>query len=327
MNRTLTIFIALALAGAAAFLGYSGYFSDSGMPENLASGNGRIEATEVDVATKMPGRVAEVLAKEGDMVAKGQPLAQIDTRELEARLAQARAQVEQAKEQKRYAEAIVIQRRSERNLAAKNLERSKSLYVNKNISLVQLQQHETALKSAEAAIAAAEAQVSSGAAAVAAAEAQVETIRTNIDDATLYAPIDGRVLYRLSEPGEVVGSGTKLYTLLDPTDVYMTIFLPTAQAGRVSVGDEARILLDALPERPVPAFVSFVSPEAQFTPKEIETATEREKLMFRVKIRIDPELLEAHRNAVKSGLPAVAYVRLDASAPWPESLRIGTDAR
>jgi len=326
MNKRVALLIILALA-AAAYLFLGGYFSASGLPETFASGNGRIEATEVDVATKMPGRVAEVRAKEGEMVVKGQPLARIDTRELEARLAQAAAQVEQAKEQQRYAEAIVLQRRSERDLAAKNLERSKNLYVNKSISLVQLQQHETALKSAEAAIAAAVAQVSSARAAIAAAEAQVETIRTNIDDATLDAPIGGRVLYRLAEPGEVVGAGTKLYTLLDPTDVYMTIFLPTAQAGRVSVGDEARILIDALPGRPVPATVSFVSPEAQFTPKEIETATEREKLMFRIKVRVDPGVLEAHRDAVKSGLPGVAYVRLDGSAPWPEALRTGTDAR
>ena len=319
-QKSLTVLLAVAAAAAALWIG--GYLSNPALPDAFGSGNGRLETTEVDVATKLPGRVAEVLAKEGEMVAKQQLLARLDTRELEARLKQSQAQQTQARQQKRYAEAVVAQRESERDLAAKNLERSKSLYVNKNISLVQLQRDETALASAEAVIAAAKAQVISAQAAVDAAAAQVETIRTNLDESNLYAPIEGRVLYRLVEPGEVVGSGTKLYTLLQIDDAYMTIFLPTAQAGRVTVGGEARILLDALPKTPIPAYVSFVSPEAQFTPKEIETATEREKLMFRVKVKIDPELIKAHLKKVKSGLPGVAYVRLDDTTPWPEELRV-----
>jgi len=315
----------LAAAAAVTALWIGGFLSGEKLPDAFASGNGRLEATEVDVATKLPGRVAELFAEEGDRVSEQQLLARLDTRELEARLQQAQAQLEQAKQQKRYAEAIVAQRLSERDFAAKNLERSKTLYVNKNISLVQLQQHETALQSAEAGIAAARAQVTSAEAGIAAAAAQVETIRTNLDDSRLYAPIAGRVLYRLAEPGEVVGSGSKLYTLLQLDDVYMTIFLPTSQAGRVTVGSEARILLDALPGTPIPAAVSFVSPEAQFTPKEIETATEREKLMFRIKVKVDPGLLRSRLEKVKSGLPGVTYVRLDETTPWPETLRVADD--
>ncbi len=312
----------LTAATVAIALWLGGYLSKPALPEGFASGNGRVEATEVDVATKLPGRIAELFAEEGDMIEKGTLLARLDARELEARLRQGEAQLNQARQQKQYAEAIVTQRLSEYDLAAKNLERSKSLYVNKSISLVQLQQHETAFKSAEAAIAAAKAQVTSAQSAIVAAAAQVDTIRTNLDDSNLYAPIAGRVLYRLAEPGEVVGSGSRLFTLLDPTDVFMTIFLPTSQAGRVTVGSEARIVIDALPDRPIPAYVSFVSPEAQFTPKEIETVTEREKLMFRIKVKIDPERIKPHVNAVKSGLPGVAYVRLDDTVPWPETLRV-----
>lgn len=327
MNITRTqkgIAAVLLAAGATAFLWFNGYLTGPELPDTFASGNGRLESTEVDVATKLPGRVSEVLVQEGEMVTKGQQLANLDDRELAARLKQAQAQHEQAKQQLRYAEAIVAQRESERDLALKNLERSKSLYVNKNISLVQLQQHETALASAEAVISAAKAQVVSAKAAIEAAAAQVETIKTNLDDCNLYAPIAGRVLYRLVEPGEVVGSGTKLYTLLQLDDAFMTIFLPTAQAGRVMIGSEARIVLDALPDTPIPAFVSFVSPEAQFTPKEIETATEREKLMFRIKVKIDPVLVTEHLEKVKSGLPGVAYVRLDDAAVWPAFLQVQT---
>ena len=108
----------------------------------------------------------------------------------------------------------------------------------------------------------------------------------------------------------------------------MTIFLPTSQAGRVAIGSEARIVLDVRPDISIPATVSFVSPQAQFTPKSVETQTEREKLMFRVRVKIAPELLKAYAKQVKTGLPGVAWVRLDATAPWPATLPplIGTPA-
>ena len=138
----------------------------------------------------------------------------------------------------------------------------------------------------------------------------------------LLSPITGRVLYRLAEPGEVLGPGGKALTIVNLQDVYMEIFLPSEQAAAVRVGAEARLTVDALPGRAAPAYVSFVSPEAQFTPKEVETRTEREKLMFRVKVRIDPDLLARHLEKVKTGVPGVAYVRLDPSAEWPEDLRV-----
>jgi HlyD family secretion protein len=286
----------------------------------FASGNGRIESTQVNIAAKFPGRLAEVAVHEGDMVKKGQLLAKLDTNELQARLKQAEAQVAQAVQQKRYATAIVTQRQSELSLAAKNLERSKTLYVNKNISLVQLQQHETAMQSAQAALLAAKSQVISAGAAIDAAKAQIETIKVNIDDSNLYAPVDARVLYRLAEPGEMIGSGGNVLVLLDLLDTYMTIFLPTSQAGLVDIGSEARIILDALPDIAIPAHVTYVSPQAQFTPKEIETQSEREKLMFRVKVKIDSNVLKENLHKVKTGLPGVAYVPIDASEVWPEDL-------
>ena len=141
--------------------------------------------------------------------------------------------------------------------------------------------------------------------------ASVETVDT-----------DGGTGYRLAEPGEVLPAGGKVLTLLDLTDVYMTIFLPTSQVGRVNLGAEARIIFDAAPEYVVPASVSFVAPRAQFTPKEVETHSEREKLMFRVKVRIAPELLQQHIEKVKTGVPGVAYVRLDPAAEWPQQLRV-----
>ncbi len=113
-----------------------------------------------------------------------------------------------------------------------------------------------------------------------------------------------------------------MLSLLDVTDVYMTFFLPTEAAGRVALGSEVRLVLDAAPQYVIPAKVSFVADEAQFTPKTVETQVERLKLMFRVKARVDPKLLREHVEQVKTGLPGVAHVKLDPRAEWPPELRV-----
>jgi HlyD family secretion protein len=129
------------------------------------------------------------------------------------------------------------------------------------------------------------------------------------------------VLYRLAEPGEVVGVGGKVLTVLDLTDVYMVIFLPETVVGRVPLNAEARLVLDAAPEYVIPASVSFVAPRAQFTPKQVETRSAREKLAFRVKLQIEPDLLERYEPLVKTGVPGIGHVRLDPDLPWPEDLQ------
>jgi len=311
----------LVLVSAAAILGQQ-YLQEPGLPEGLAAGNGRLEATAVDITTKLPGRLAEVSAREGDSVVVGEVLAQMDVRELEAARRQAQAGIRQAREQRNVVEAVILQRESEVALAEKNLARAGELYENRNISLEELQRTETAVQTASAALTAARAELAHAEAVIEAAVAQEETVRTRIDDSVLAAPIAGRVLYRLAEPGEVLASGGKVFTVLDLSDVFMTIFLPTAQAGRLRIGDEARIVLDAFPDYTFPANVTFVSPEAQFTPKAVETATEREKLMFRVTVRVDTDSLAERADLVKTGIPGVAYVRLDPNVAWPEQLQV-----
>jgi len=298
------------------------FFQKSKLPPGIASGNGRMEAVEVDITTKFGGRVASVLVNEGDKVELNQVLAQIDTKELEAQLRRAKAGVRSAQHERISAIAVIAQRNSELSLVKKDLERSKGLYENDSISLEQLQRNETAVQTAKAALAAAQAQLSNSEAAIEAAIANTELLKVQIEDSILKSPIAGRILYRLTEPGEVLPAGGKVLTVLDLTNAFMTIFLPTLQSGRLHIGDEARIVLDAIPEYVIPATVSFVSPEAQFTPKEVETRTEREKLMFRVKVRIDPALLAKHSAIMKTGVPGVAYVRLGTDVAWPESLQV-----
>jgi len=130
------------------------------------------------------------------------------------------------------------------------------------------------------------------------------------------------VQYRVAQPGEVLAAGGRVLNLVDLGDVYMTFFLPTTQAGRLAIGTEARLVLDAWPQYVIPARIGFVANVAQFTPKTVETAEERQKLMFRVKAQIPEDLLRKYIELVKTGLPGLAYVRLDPAAEWPARLQL-----
>lgn len=323
--------LALAIAVAAAIAAGAWRLSRSPLPDGLAFGNGRIEADEVDVSTKYAGRVESILAEEGELVGPGQPLAQMDTAELAAELREAKAQAREAAEQREVAAALIAQRESECDLAEVEFRRSALLFEKDVEPESQLDVKRSRLQTARAACDAAEAQLVDAEAAIEAAKARVDRVQTQIDDAVLTSPVRGRVLYRLAKPGEVLAAGGKVHTLVDLTDVYMEIFLPSRQATRVSVGADARIILDAVPDYVIPAVVSFVAPEAQFTPKHVETASERDKLMFRVKVRIPPEVVEPRIQIVKTGIRGVAYVRLEGPeiTPWPAFLeaRLPSDAR
>ena len=287
----------------------------------IVSGNGRLEVKEIHVATKFHSRIKEVLVDEGDTVQAGQVVVRMDTSSLEAELRQAEAQVEEARKKRLTTEALIAQRRSEQLLASRDLDRARALYVQANISVKDYDRAQTAVKTAEAVTTQAEAQLAEAEASITAAIAETERIQADLKDSILKAPRDGRVQYRLAEPGEVLPPGGKVLTVVDPTDVYMYVFLPEALAGKIPLGAQARITLDALPDVVVPAAVTFVADKAQFTPKDVETRAEREKLMFRVKVQIDAELLRGHEAMVKPGLPGVAYVQLDSAAQWPHSLQ------
>jgi HlyD family secretion protein len=334
-------------AGAAAYFGWKS-LQPAKLPDGFASSNGRIEATEVDVATKLAGRLKELLADEGDFVTAGQVLARMDTdvltaqlREAEADLRKAakavetaRSSVAQHESEKEAAEALVLQREAERDRARKRLTRTESLK-----SAVSAEEIDTdratfygadaAVKSAKADVAAksasivtAQSQVVEAEAAIAAAKARIQRIQADIDDSTLKAPRDGRVQYRVAQVGEVLPAGGKVLNMVDLSDVYMTFFLPEAQTGRVMMGTETHLVLDAVPQFVLPAKVTFVADVAQFTPKTVETAEERQKLTFRVKAHIDPDLLKKYIRMVKTGLPGVAYVRLDPQSEWPANLGV-----
>jgi HlyD family secretion protein len=317
-------FLIAIAALVAAVIGYQYWKStQSKLPEGIASGNGRIEAKLVDVAAREPLRIREILVDEGDLVQAGQVVAHLDTETLEAELASDKSAALAAKEQLAVAQSAIVKKKSEVRLARIEVDRSRKMLAERASSQREVDVRTTALETATASLAQEEAQLLSAQQNLATAEAQVVKTQTRIDDATLVSPVEGRVLYRLAEPGEVLGPGGKALTLINLQDVYMEIFLPSAEAAALKVGADARITVDYAPDRSVPAVVTFVSPEAQFTPKQVETRSEREKLMFRVKIQVPAELVKEHIEQIKTGVRGVGYVKVDDSAAWPEWLERG----
>jgi len=316
--------------------------------EALVSGNGRIEATEINVSSKLSGQLEEILVKEGDFVEPGQVLARINVSTLEAQVREAEAQQRQAENaiataeaqlamrisEKAAAEAMVVQRETELTAAKNRLARTEILAKEGASSKQQLDDERADAKRVAAVLSAAKAQVNSAQGAIVAARSQVssahsqvdavkatiERLKFDIDDAQLKSPLKARVQFRVAQPGEMIAAGGRVLNLIDLSDVYMTFFLPETVAGRIAMGTEVRIVLDAAKNIVIPAKVSFVADTAQFTPKSVETESERQKLMFRVKAKIDPELLQNNIKQVKTGLPGVAYIKIDDKAAWPPFL-------
>jgi len=340
--------IAILLAGGGYY--YWQHRDSNTLPAGFARGNGRIEAVEIDIATKTPGRIREILVNEGDFVNAGQVLARMDTEQLQAQRRQAEAQLQRAsinvetakslvnqrEAERRAAEAVVDQRIAQLDTTSRKLDRSEQLIRTNAVSQQVLDDDRSANATAKAALAASQAQVAASEAAISsaramvidagasvdAAKAAIESINADLNDSVLKAPREGRVQYRVSQPGEVLAAGGRVLNMVDLGDVYMTFFLPTADAGRVAIGSEVRLVLDAIPQYVIPAKATFVADVAQFTPKTVETEEERQKLMFRIKAHIAPELLRQHIEHVKTGLPGMAYVQLDPAAQWPDNLKI-----
>lgn len=322
MLKKYLLWIVVATLSVGGYFGYQHWRSQqSALPKGVASGNGRIEAKLVDIAAKEALRVKEILVDEGDLVRPGQVLVRMDTATLDAQLAEANLNVLAKKEQATVTKATMIKRQAEIALAKVEVKRSTALVAERAGSQRELDVRRTALQSTTAGLEEEEAKLRTTEQEVKVAAANGATIQTRIDDATLKSPVRGRVLYRLAEVGEVLSSGGKALTLTNLNDVYMEIFLPSDQAARIKDGAEARLTFDALPGVAVAGYVSFVSPEAQFTPKQVETKSEREKLMFRVKIRVPEKTVEAAIDRVKTGVRGVGYVKLDDSIEWPDFLK------
>lgn len=311
------LLIALFAAGGGFYLWQQ---SQAQLPVGISFGNGRLVGDEIDIETKFAGRIAEMHADVGDMVKTGQVVAVMDTRDIQQTLEKAEAQAKLAQRAIEEANANLVQQQTQQVLAVQEMDRMASLIKDGFVTREQYDQQKQVLDAANAGLTAAEKRVAEAEHALEAVQHDVGLYKVNIADNTLVAPHPGRIQYRITNIGEVLPAGGKVFTMLDIGYVYMDIYLPPLAAGKVKIGTDARIVLDAYPNTPIPANVYFIASEAQFTPKMVDVQSEDDKLMFRIRVRIDPDRSRAHADAVRSGLPGVAYLRADPAVAWPKKL-------
>jgi HlyD family secretion protein len=291
-------------------------------PQGILKANGRLEVERLEIATKFPGKIKSISVEEGELVQAGAVVAQLETADLQAQLAGVQAMAQRAAQATARAQGETRVRQVQLRVAQMELDNTVELRKKALVSNAEVDRR-TAQRDGEiAGVSVATAAIGEAQAARQEAEAGMQRLRIAIEDHTLRAPVEGRIEYLVAEPGSVIPSGGRVVTVLNTSTVHMTVFLPTSVAGRLKVGDEARMVLDAAPQYVIPAKVSYVAAEAQFTPKYVETSVERDKLMYRVKLKIAPELTTHFSDYVKAGLTGDGYVRVEPQAAWPANLAV-----
>lgn len=346
--KKLLMVLLLAAAVAGCWQVWQVRMQEQTLPPGLVQSNGRLELERFDVASLYPGRVVSMLVTEGDDVVRDQVIAELSSTQVESQVSGAQAAVQrarelvaraeageaQAKQAVARAEAEIAAYREQQKVAKLELGNAQKMRRDKLVSATEVSKRQAdhdrasaAVKAAEAAraearaaVAQMQAQVAEAHAGVAQAQAQVTAATSARDDMQIRTPKDGRVEYRMAEEGSVIAAGSKLVSVLDPGEAFMHIFLPNAQMSALKVGDEARIVLDGV-DAVWPATVSFIASEAQFTPKSVETQNEREKLMFKVKLKMPGDIALQHKGLLKGGMTGNGYVR-SAALPWPENLAV-----
>ena len=291
-------------------------------PDGIVKAEGRTEATQVDVSSKYPGQLAKISVDEGTKVTLGQVIGRVSSPEFEAQLRAAQSDLQSAKDASAAAEADIASRQAALEFAKSDFERGQELMKTGFITKQTFQERQRNYEAAQAAVQTMTAQRDEAQKAILVAEAKLQQIQAMIDDLTLVSPRNGEVQYKLKRAGETVAAGEPIVTVLDLTDIYMIVFLHAADAGRLVIGDEARVILDAVPEYVIPAQVSFIASDSQFTPKTVETEDERKKLMFRANLRIDPQQLKRYYGRVEGGLRGAGFVLTSRDAKWPAELQV-----
>jgi HlyD family secretion protein len=321
MNKRIRMLVPVVLLGALVTWYLTG--GRNGSADSLAA-SGTVEATDADLGFQAAGRVLEIRAQEGDEVTAGSELARLDTRELEAGLTAAEAQLEAARarlvelergarpQELATAEAAVRSAEQRAEEARREAERSRTLFAGGAISRQALDRAETALDVGMAVLDQAREQlelvvegprvesIRAQRAAVAQAQANVERAEAMLANAVVEAPFDGVITVRHREPGEAVTPGAPVLTLLDPEDRWVRIYIREDLIGRVRLGMAAEIVSDTYPDRTYRGEVVFIGSEAEFTPRNVQTQEERTRLVYAVKVRItgDPSF------ELKPGIPA-----------------------
>jgi HlyD family secretion protein len=302
-------------------------------PVDMISASGTIEAVEVNVGSKVAGELKSRPVDEGSRVRAGDRLATIDHETLDIQLRQAEAGIDLARAQLvllrngarrediQQAEAALSQAEASLKVAQDDARRTRELEKTASATSKQREDADARLTVAQAQRdAAAEAlrkvrnlarpeEIKAAEAMLAQAESAADLLRKTIADCTIVAPVGGTVTHKAVEVGELVTQGATIVTVSELDSVYVMIYVTESELGRIRLGDAAEVRIDAFPERSFPGKVTYISPEAEFTPKNVQTKQDRVKLVFGVKIEI-----ENKEGLLKPGLPADAFVRVGPNA-------------
>lgn len=327
MNKKIGMVLAAVLVGGAAiWLATRG----GGEAAGTITASGTVEATDAQLGFLLPGRVAEVVPTEGTTVMAGAELASLDAREVDAQVAAARADVDAARaalaeleagargQDIASAEAALRSAETRVREADQNADRARTLFDGGAISRQALDRAEAERDAAQASAdqarerldlireGAREETLRAARARHAQAEARLTSAEASRSNAVIVAPFEGIVTIRHREPGETVPAGAPVLTLLDPSDRWVRIYVREDRLGAVRMGARASIVSDTYPDRLIEGEVIFIGSEAEFTPRNVQTAEERIRLVYPVKVRItgDPDFV------LKPGLPADVTLEL-----------------
>jgi HlyD family secretion protein len=298
--------------------------------------SGNIETTEVNVGFKISGRIVSRFFEEGDWVDQGKVLAKLDDEDLRNRLEVARATLMSAQarlskvlagsrpEEIREAEAAVNQAKSDLENKRSHYERMKPLFERGVIPRDTLDNAEAAFKIAKAAFERAmetyllvkegprKEDIDDARAQVEQTRATVKLNETQLGYTTLYSPISGVVLVKSGEIGEVVNPGTSIVTLADIENVWLKAYIPETDLSKIKWGQEVLVTTDLRPKKEYKGKISFISSQAEFTPKSIQTEKERVTLVYRIKVDI-----QNRDRELKPGMPADGKILMAPSSKNP----------
>lgn len=292
-------------------LGYIVITKTTKFPEGLIILSGRIEGRETNISPKIQGRIIKLHKDEGDTVRQGEILCEIDSEQLTARY---KASVETT--QAYYsaiaqARANLMKAQASYEKTKKDYERYSSLLKEELVSKSDFDRVKMQYESAQAEVQAALKFITQTEASYRAAEQRLKEAQADLNETKIYSPADGVILSRPVEVGEVVNPGTVLYVLVDLNKLYVKVYVPEPDIGKIKIGLPARVYIDAYPDKYFNGRVTKIYEQAEFTPKNVETKEERVKLVFGVEVSVEnPEGL------LKPGMPADVVIKWKDNAPW-----------
>lgn len=318
MKRIVVLWLLIGLAAG----GYWYYFlHHKPLPSGFIATNGRLVLGQVEVASLYPGRVESIVVSEGQSVKKGELLASLSSEQIKANLLEAQAAKYRIEQTVHRSEAELQIRKKQLALAELEWKNAKRMRKDGLISSVELVRRQTAYEAEQAGVKAAQAAYAEAEAGVAQAQAKIQEIMSTDKEYTLVAPMDARVEYRIATLGSVIPAGGKVISLVDPSDVYMHIFLPTQTLGKIHLHDEVRLVLDGI-DAVFPATITFISATSQFTPKFVETSKERDKLMYKVRVQFARDIAKQYRPFLKGGATGEVYLRINTEKEWPSPWKV-----